>query len=54
MTRRILVSVLAFLLGMAILAVSIDEMVSRNETEWTDGGGRHITELESVKLSEGE
>jgi len=28
------------------------DVVSRNEAEWTDGGGRHVTELESGKVSD--
>jgi len=31
-----------------------DESISRNETEWLDGGGRHVSELPSVKLSDGD
>ena len=52
MTRRIPLSILAFFLGLAILAVQIDEKCSRHESTWTDGGGRHVVEIPSVKLSD--
>lgn len=34
-----------------LLFVGIDERASRNETEWRDGGGRHVEEMVSEKLS---
>ena len=43
--------VLIALFLLAVLAVMIDETVSRHESRWTDGGGRHV-EMVSGKLSE--
>jgi len=45
-------TILCILSACVICVVSIDEMVSRNETEWTDGGGRHTTEMASEKVSD--
>ena len=45
-------TILCILSACVICVVSIDEMVSRNETEWTDGGFSHVSEMESEKTSE--
>jgi len=48
------------LLGICLLSacvmvvVSVVDQISRNEAEWTDGGGRHVEEMVSVKISEEE
>jgi len=34
--------------------VSIVDVVSRNDAEWMDSGGRHVVELPSAKPSEGD
>jgi hypothetical protein len=54
MIRRILLGILALLLGLAVLAVVIDESCSRNETEWADQGWRHVEEMVSGKQSDGD
>ena len=41
--------VLIILAGFMVV-VGIIDTISRNETEWTDGGGRHV-EMVSEKLS---
>ncbi len=48
MAWAILVLCIASAVVMCI--VSIDEMVSRNESEYLDGGGRHVDTQDSVSV----
>jgi len=45
-------TVLCILSAVVMCVVSIDEMVSRNETEWTDSGFAHVSEMASEKVSD--
>lgn len=46
---RLLIGILAFLLGLAILAVTIDETCSRHETEWARGRTGFVQKIASTK-----
>jgi len=40
------------LAALFIVVISLDERCSRHEATWTDGGGRHATEMTSGKVSD--
>lgn len=44
--------IFCFLAWAFLLFVGIDERASRYETEWQDGGGRHVEDMVSVKPSD--
>jgi len=42
------------LIAVGVWCIWTDEAVSRNEAAWTDSGGRHVEEMVSEKVADGD